>query len=47
MLSAGLSIAKIDSATAEKGDILKTIWLTPAVNFFEIDELYVLISEKK
>ncbi len=44
---AGLSIARIDSAAAEKGDILKTIWLTPAVNFFEIDELYVLISEKK
>jgi rod shape-determining protein MreC len=44
---AGLSIAKIDSAAAEKGEILKKIWLTPTVNFFEIDELYVLISEPK
>jgi len=44
---AGLSIAKIDSAAVEKGDILKKIWLTPTVNFFEIDELYVLISEIK
>jgi rod shape-determining protein MreC len=44
---AGLSIAMIDSAAAEKGDILKSIWLTPTVNFFEIDELYVLISEGK
>ena len=44
---AGLSIARVDSAAAEKGDILKTIWLAPTVNFFEIDELYVLISEEK
>jgi len=44
---AGLSIAKVDSAIAERGDILKTVWLRPTVNFFEIDELYVLISEQK
>ncbi len=44
---AGLSIAKIDSAAADKGEILKKIWLSPTVNFFEIDELYVLISEPK
>lgn len=44
---AGLSVAIVDSATARKGDILKTVWLRPTVNFFEIDELYVLISDEK
>jgi len=44
---AGLSVAIVDSAWARKGDIIKTVGLTPTVNFFEIDELYVLISETK
>jgi rod shape-determining protein MreC len=42
---AGLSVALVDSAGASRGDIMKTVRLRPTVNFFEIDELYVLISE--
>lgn len=41
---AGLSVAIVDSVKARKGDIMKKVWLRPSVNFFEIDELYVLIS---
>ncbi len=41
----GLSVAIVDSVRAEKGAIVKDVWLRPTVNFFEIDELYVLISE--
>lgn len=44
---AGLSVAIVDSAMARKGEILKKVWLKPTVNFFEIDELYVLVSETK
>ncbi len=43
---AGLSIAIVDSVSAQKGDILKTVRLKPSVNFKEIDELYVLKAEK-
>ncbi|HDL04111.1 MAG: rod shape-determining protein MreC [Candidatus Zixiibacteriota bacterium] len=39
---AGLSLAIVDSVTASRGDILKTVYLKPTVNFFKIDELYVL-----
>ncbi len=41
----GLTIASVDTAFAVRGEIKKTVKLTPAVNFYEIDELYVLISE--
>jgi len=41
---AGLSVAIVDSVTASRGDIMKTVSLKPTVNFFEIDELYVLIG---
>jgi rod shape-determining protein MreC len=41
---AGLSVAIVDSVAAEKGDILKTVWLKPSVDFFEVDELYVLVG---
>jgi rod shape-determining protein MreC len=44
---AGLSVAIVDSALARKGEILKKAWLKPMVDFFEIDELYVLVSETK
>ncbi|PKK84771.1 MAG: rod shape-determining protein MreC [candidate division Zixibacteria bacterium HGW-Zixibacteria-1] len=44
---AGLSVAIVDSAMAERGDILKTVYLKPTVDFFEIDELYVLIGGEK
>ncbi|MFH2035292.1 MAG: rod shape-determining protein MreC [Candidatus Zixiibacteriota bacterium] len=43
---AGLSVAFVDSVRADRGDILKTVLLKPTVKFFEIDELYVLVSEK-
>ncbi|MBN2226875.1 MAG: rod shape-determining protein MreC [candidate division Zixibacteria bacterium] len=42
---AGLSIAIVDSVYAAKGDILKQVWLKPTVNLYEIEELYVLISD--
>jgi len=38
----GLSIATVDSVLFVKGDIKKHIWLQPNVNFYEIEELYVL-----
>lgn len=41
----GLAVARVDTAFTVRGDIKKTVRLKPAVNFFEIDELYVLISE--
>jgi len=41
---AGLSVAIVDSAGAARGDIMKKVWLHPTVNFFEIDELYVLVD---
>jgi len=41
----GLSVAVVDSASAKKGDIMKSVWLRPTVNFYEIDELYVLIGK--
>jgi len=44
---AGLAVAIVDSVTAQRGDILKTVTLKPTVNFFEIDELYVLIGGNK
>jgi len=43
---AGLSVAVVDTAFAEKGDILKTAYLKATVNFKEIDELYVLVKNK-
>nr|MBN2278581.1 rod shape-determining protein MreC [candidate division Zixibacteria bacterium] len=42
----GLSVAIVDTVWAERGDILKSVRLKPTVNFFEIDELYILISEE-
>lgn len=42
---AGLSVARVDSALARKGDIEKTVWLKPTVSFLEIDELYVLMGD--
>jgi rod shape-determining protein MreC len=42
---AGLSVARVDSTQTEKGDILKKVWLSPTVNFLEIDELYVLMDD--
>jgi rod shape-determining protein MreC len=44
---AGLSVAIVDSVSAGKGDIMKTVLLKPTVDFFEIDELYVLTSDIK
>jgi rod shape-determining protein MreC len=43
----GLAVARVDTAYTIRGDIKKTVRLKPAVNFFEIDELYVLISEPR
>lgn len=40
----GLSIATVDSVFAEMGDIKKSVWLKPNVDFLEIEELYVLKS---
>ncbi len=42
---AGLTVAVVDTAFAQKGDIMKNVRLKPAVNFLEIDELYVLVSD--
>lgn len=41
----GLAIAQVDSVHANAGEILKRVNLRPAVNFFEIDELYVLMED--
>ena len=41
----GLTVATVDTAFAIRGEIKKTVRLIPAVNFYEIDELCVLISE--
>ena len=41
---AGLAVAIVDSVSVRKGDILKMVRLSPTVDFFSIDELYVLIS---
>ncbi|MEP0828413.1 MAG: rod shape-determining protein MreC [bacterium] len=41
----GLAIAQVDSVYANAGEILKRVNLRPAVNFFEIDELYVLMED--
>lgn len=43
---AGLTVAVVDTAFAQKGDILKTAYLKSTVNFKEIDELYVLVKNK-
>ncbi|UCD16739.1 MAG: rod shape-determining protein MreC [Candidatus Zixiibacteriota bacterium] len=43
---AGLSVGQVDSVLAPKGEILKQVWLKPAVNMYEIDELYVLIGDE-
>ena len=40
----GLSIANVDSVLTVKGSIRKNVWLKPKVDFFEIEELYVLKS---
>ena len=44
---AGLSVATVDSVFAARGAILKSVYLKPAVNLNEIDELYVLFKEKQ
>ncbi|MCX6827521.1 MAG: rod shape-determining protein MreC [candidate division Zixibacteria bacterium] len=41
----GLPVARVDSVYANQGEIFKLVKLRPAVNFFEIDELYVLVNE--
>jgi rod shape-determining protein MreC len=41
---AGVAVAITDSVFANTGEILKTVRLRPTVDFFEIDELYVLTS---
>ncbi len=38
----GLAVARVDSVFPNQGEILKSVQLKPAVDFFEIDELYVL-----
>lgn len=38
----GLSVAVVDSAATPKGEIRKSVWLRPSVEFLEIEELYVL-----
>lgn len=40
----GLAIAQVDSVYANAGEIIKKVNLRPAVNLFEIDELYVLME---
>ena len=40
----GLSVAIVDSVAVRKGDILKQVRLKPTVNFYEFDELYVLMG---
>ena len=40
----GIAIAQVDTVFANAGEILKRVKLRPTVNFFEIDELYVLIG---
>jgi rod shape-determining protein MreC len=42
---AGLTVAVVDSVFVERGEILKEVFLKPAVNLNEIDELYVLFKE--
>lgn len=41
----GLIVAVVDSVFVEKGEILKEVYLKPAANLNEIDELYVLFKE--
>ena len=43
----GLSVAIVDSVAVKRGDILKQVGLKPTVNFYEFDELYVLIGGNK
>ncbi|SYZ73958.1 putative Cell shape-determining protein MreC [Candidatus Zixiibacteriota bacterium] len=38
----GLAIAVVDSVLPNTGEILKNVRLRPTVDFFEIDELYIL-----
>lgn len=39
---AGLAVARVDSVFPNQGEILKSVQLKPAADFFGIDELYVL-----
>jgi rod shape-determining protein MreC len=43
----GLAVAMIDTIFPNQGEVLKNVQLRPAVNFFEIDELYVVIGERR
>lgn len=40
----GLAVARVDSVFPNQGEILKSVQLKPAADFFGIDELYVLIG---
>jgi rod shape-determining protein MreC len=38
----GLAVARVDSVFPNQGDILKTVKLRPAVDFFKVNELYII-----